>query len=157
MTTNIGNVEYEALLDRFKRALRAGGLKYTKQREVLLKTLYNNAEHFSPEDLYKKIDSEYPNLKLGIATVYRTLNMLEQAGMVSSISFGSQGKKYELITRAHHDHIICKNCGKVIAEFEDPVIEKRQLAIAKEYGVELKGHVMQPYGICAECQQKEAK
>ena len=152
----IENIEYDALLERFKRVLRDNGLKYTKQREVLLQTLYNNSEHFTPEQLYLYIKERHPGLNVGIATVYRSLNLLEESGMVTSISFGAQGKKFELANKPHHDHIICRHCG-VIVEFEDQVIEKRQLTIAKDNGFKLTGHIMQLYGVCSECNKQKIK
>ena len=152
----IENIEYDALLERFKRVLRDNGLKYTKQREVLLQTLYNNSEHFTPEQLYLYIKERYPGLNVGIATVYRSLNLLEESGMVTSISFGAQGKKFELANKPHHDHMICRQCG-VIVEFEDQIIEKRQLAIAKEHEFKLTGHIMQLYGVCGECNKQKIK
>ncbi|WP_086245607.1 Fur family transcriptional regulator [Campylobacter devanensis] len=152
----IENIEYDALLERFKRVLRDNGLKYTKQREVLLQTLYNNSEHFTPEQLYLYIKERHPGLNVGIATVYRSLNLLEESGMVTSISFGVQGKKFELANKPHHDHMICRQCG-VIVEFEDQIIEKRQLAIAKENGFKLTGHIMQLYGVCSECNKQKIK
>lgn len=152
----IENIEYDALLERFKRVLRDNGLKYTKQREVLLQTLYNNSEHFTPEQLYLYIKERYPGLNVGIATVYRSLNLLEESGMVTSISFGAQGKKFELANKPHHDHMICRQCG-VIVEFEDQIIEKRQLVIAKEHGFKLTGHIMQLYGVCGECNKQKIK
>ncbi|MBZ7965509.1 Fur family transcriptional regulator [Campylobacter molothri] len=149
----IENVEYDVLLERFKKILRQGGLKYTKQREILLKTLYHSDTHHTPESLYMEIKQIEPNLNVGIATVYRTLNLLEEAEMVTSISFGSAGKKYELANKPHHDHMICKNCGKII-EFENSIIERQQALIAKEYNFKLTGHLMQLYGICDDCNQK---
>ena len=96
---------------------------------------------------------EYPDLNLGIATVYRTLNLLEEASIVTSLSFGSQGKKFELANKPHHDHMICKACGKII-EFEDATIERKQEQVAKEHKFRLTGHLMQLYGICFECSKK---
>lgn len=151
---SVENLEYDALLERFKHILRENGLKYTKQREILLQTLYHNSDHFTPEQLYLCIKERHPWLNLGIATVYRTLNLLEESQMVTSISFGAQGKKFELATKPHHDHMICKMCGKII-EFEDQTIEKRQANIAKEHGFKLTGHMMQLYGICDSCSKKK--
>ena len=105
---SIINIEYNNLLELFKEILKKNALKYTKQREILLKTLYNHHTHYTPESLYLRIKEEYPDLNLGIATVYRTLNLLEEAGIVTSLSFGSQGKKFELANKPHHDHMICK-------------------------------------------------
>ena len=102
------------------------------------------------------IKERHPGLNVGIATVYRSLNLLEESGMVTSISFGAQGKKFELANKPHHDHMICRQCG-VIVEFEDQIIEKRQLAIAKEHGFKLTGHIMQLYGVCSECNKQKIK
>lgn len=149
----VENLEYDNLLEKFKTLLRTNSLKYTKQREAVLKVLYNNEDHFSPEDLYLLVKENYPKLNVGIATVYRTLNLLEESDMVTSISFGAQGKKYEIATKPHHDHMICRHCNKII-EFEDDTIEKRQKSIAKKHNFKLTGHLMQLYGICSECNKK---
>ncbi len=144
--------EYESLLYKFKDILKHNNLKFTKQREVVLKTLFSNDQHFSPEELYVHIKNEYPSLGVGIATIYRTLNLLEESSMVTSLSFGSSGKKYELGNKPHHDHMICDSCGKII-EFEDEEIEKKQLIIADRHSFKLTGHSMQLYGICKDCQK----
>ena len=151
---DIENMEYDSLLIRFKDILKHNSLKFTKQREVVLKTMYNNDEHFSPESLYMLIKESYPELNVGIATVYRTLNLLEDSDMVTSLSFGSSGKKFELGNKPHHDHMICKMCDEII-EFEDSAIEKRQEEIASKYGFKLTSHLMQLYGICQKCQKKQ--
>ncbi|NLC28344.1 MAG: transcriptional repressor [Campylobacteraceae bacterium] len=146
----IENMEYDNLLIRFKEILRMNNLKFTKQREVVLKTLYNHDEHFTPENLYLLIKEKYPSLNVGIATVYRTLNLLEDSEMVTSITFGAQGKRFELANKPHHDHMICRSCGNII-EFTDSIIEKRQITVAKEHGFKLTNHLMQLYGVCKEC------
>ena len=145
-------VEYEKLLEDFKELLKKNNLKFTIQREVILETLYNSNEHLSPESLYKLIQEKYPKLNTGIATIYRTLTLLEESEIVTSLSFGAQGKKYELGVKEHHDHMICTECGQII-EFVDDEIEKRQQAIAKELGFKMTDHSMQIYGICKKCQK----
>lgn len=154
--SNIVNIEYNRLLELFKNILKENGLKYTKQREILLKCLYNNNTHFSPEHLHSHIKGLYPHLNIGIATVYRTLNLLEDEGMVTSLSFGAQGKKFELANKPHHDHMICKTCGKII-EFQNSNIEQTQVEIAQENNFRLTGHLMQLYGICQECDNEGTK
>ena len=146
-------VEYEKLLSDFKALLKEKALKFTNQREKILETLYYSQEHLTPEALHQLIKEKYPELNAGIATVYRTLAMLEENDIVSSLSFGAQGKKYELGAKDHHDHMICTQCGE-ITEFVDEEIEKRQERIAKEFGFAMKDHSMQIYGICKKCQQK---
>ncbi|WP_457747044.1 Fur family transcriptional regulator [Sulfurimonas sp.] len=150
---NDRTVEYEQLLNDFKQLLKKNNLKFTIQREVILETLYNSDEHLTPEALHHLIQEQYPELKTGIATVYRTLSLLEDSNVVTSLSFGAQGKKYELGAKEHHDHLICTECGE-ITEFVDEEIEKRQHAITAELGFKMSDHSMQIYGICKKCQTK---
>jgi len=150
---NEKNLKYDELLDIFKNLLKDNSLKFTIQREVILQTLYNAQEHLTPEALHKLIQAQYPKLKVGIATVYRTLSLLEESDIVRSLSFGSQGKKYELGAKEHHDHMICTACGS-ITEFVDEEIEDRQQKIAQELGFKMSDHSMQIYGICKKCQTK---
>ncbi len=150
------NIEYDHLIEEFKNVLRKNLLKFTKQREIILQTLYNFPNHFSPEELYTLINSNHPKLNIGIATIYRTLNLLEDSGIVTSLSFGLAGKKFELANKPHHDHLICKKCGLII-EFEDKEIEQKQEKIAITNGFKLTGHIMQLYGICSNCQNKKSE
>jgi Fur family ferric uptake transcriptional regulator len=147
-------IEYEKLLSYFKALLKKNDLKFTQQRELILDTLYNLDDHTTPEELYNIIQANHPDIKIGIATVYRTLQLLEDHDIVTSISFGTQGKKYELGAKAHHDHMICTRCGTII-EFVDEEIEKRQHLIAEELGFKMQDHSMQIYGICKQCQTKQ--
>ena len=153
LTTNFNDrtIEYEQLLSDFKTLLKKNSLKFTIQREVILETLYNSDEHLTPESLHHLIQEKFPDLKTGIATVYRTLSLLEDSNMVTSLSFGAQGKKYELGAKHHHDHLICTECGS-ITEFVDEQIEDRQHHIANELGFAMSDHSMQIYGICKNCQ-----
>jgi Fur family transcriptional regulator, ferric uptake regulator len=150
---NDKTVKYEQLLNDFKTLLKKNSLKFTIQREVILETLYNSDEHLTPESLHHLIQDKFPELNTGIATVYRTLSLLEDSNIVTSLSFGAQGKKYELGAKEHHDHMICTQCGD-IAEFVDEEIEKRQHKIADELGFKMSDHSMQIYGVCKNCQKK---
>ncbi|MEA2018592.1 MAG: transcriptional repressor [Campylobacterota bacterium] len=125
-------------------------MKYTEQRAVILQILLNIDEHLNAEEINDIIKKEYPEQNIGIATIYRTLNFLEEVELISSISFGKDGKRYEGNSDEHHDHIICTSCGKIV-EFYDDQIEKRQDDIALENGFEITSHTMQIFGICEEC------
>lgn len=149
-------VEYNKLLSDFKQLLKANGLKFTIQREVILEMLYNSDEHLTPEGLHHLIQQKHPELGTGIATVYRTLSLLEDSDMVTSLSFGAQGKKYELGAKDHHDHVICTQCGN-ITEFVDEQIESRQKEITESLGFVMQEHSMQIYGICKNCQDNPKK
>ena len=145
-------IEYEKLLEEFKALLKKNGEKFTIQREVILETLYNSDEHLTPEALHQLIQKQHPELKTGIATIYRTLSRLEESDIVTSLSFGVQGKKYELGAKDHHDHMICTECGE-ITEFVDEAIEERQQKIAEKFGFKMTDHSMKIYGLCRNCQQ----
>jgi len=149
----ITTISYQDVLESFKKLLKNNNLKYTTQRELILQIIYDNNGHFTPEDIYNLIKKSYPEVKLGIATVYRTLTLLEDASIVSSISFGTQGKKYEFGLKEHHDHLVCLECGG-IEEFFDDTIEKQQEAIAKKFNFKMTNHVMKITGICEACQAK---
>jgi Fur family transcriptional regulator, ferric uptake regulator len=144
---------YSELLKNFKVLLKENGLKFTSQREDILRALYDAREHLSPEALHTVISKTVPDSNIGIATIYRTLVLLEDSNFITSIPFGQQGKKYELANKEHHDHMICTECGKII-EFIDEQIEQRQQAIAKKHNFKMTYHSMQIYGICEECQKK---
>ena len=143
-------IEYQQLLKNFKKLLKDNNLKFTIQREIILETLYSSDAHLTPEELHQLIKDNYPDLKVGIATIYRTLSLLEESSIVTSISLDSQAKKYELSAKHHHDHLICIRCG-TITEFVDEEIEKRQHIIAKKLGFAMSDHSMQIYGLCKKC------
>lgn len=144
-------IAYPLLLEKFQTILKENTLKFTKQRELVLKFLYENDGHFTPEDIYTLLKQQYPDINIGIATVYRTLSLLETSEIASSISFGVQGKKYELGLKKHHDHLICTKCGKII-EFFDDIIEERQEVIAKQFNFQMTDHTMKIVGLCENCQ-----
>ncbi len=146
-------ITYPLLLEKFKTLLKENSLKFTKQRELLLKFLYENKGHFTPEDIYMLLKKQNPDINIGIATIYRTLSLLEESGIASSISFGAQGKKYELGLKQHHDHLICTVCGE-ITEFFDETIEEQQEMIAKKFNFTMTDHSMKIIGLCENCKRK---
>lgn len=146
-------ITYVKLLEKFKILLKTNTLKFTKQRELILKFLYEHDNHYTPEDIYMLLKKEYPEINIGIATVYRTLTLLEESGIASSISFGVHGKKYELGLKKHHDHLICTQCGEII-EFYDDTIEERQKEIAKQFNFQMTDHTMKIVGLCENCQKQ---
>jgi len=146
-------ITYPLLLEKFKTLLKENSLKFTKQRELLLKFLYENKGHFTPEEMYMLLKKQNPGINIGIATIYRTLSLLEESGIASSISFGAQGKKYELGLKQHHDHLICTVCGE-ITEFFDETIEEQQEMIAKKFNFTMTDHSMKIIGQCENCKRK---
>lgn len=128
-------------------------LKITPQRKIILETILNQKEHLSSEELYLKVKKK--DSSVGQATVYRTLKLLVEAGIVEPLDFADGVTRYEAsYGKEHHDHIICTACNRNI-EILDPTIEKRQEQIAKEHGFILCSHKMYLYGICEECRNKK--
>ncbi|ADG94097.1 ferric uptake regulator, Fur family [Arcobacter nitrofigilis DSM 7299] len=145
------NEEFEDIKDELKKIVKQKGLKYTEQREIVLEVLLNAKGHLTAEEIYNEVKNANPDSNIGIATVYRSLSFLEEVHLITSITFGTDGKKYESNTKNHHDHLICVSCGKIV-EFMDEEIEKRQTKVAKENGFVITNHVMQLLGKCSDCQ-----
>lgn len=148
---NANGNEVDLLLEELKQIVKQRGLKHSNQREQIVRVLFEAKNHLTPEEIYNEVKKI--NSSIGLATVYRTLSFLEKEDFVKSISFGSEGKKYELNRGEHHDHMICIKCGKII-EFFNEELEHLQEDIAQKYGFKLLSHQMNMYGICKECQQK---
>lgn len=138
------------VIDKLKDIIKQKGLKYTKQREIILETILDSNKHLSAEELYNLIQEKYPEEKIGIATVYRAVSFLEESKLISSISLDKDTKKFETNFKEHHDHLICIKCNKII-EFANDTIEREQEKIAKNNGFELLEHDMYLYGVCKDC------
>ena len=139
------------VIERLKEIIKQKGLKYTKQREIILETILDSNKHLSAEELYNLIQEKHPEEKIGIATVYRAVSFLEKSNLISSISLDKDTKKFETNFKEHHDHLICIKCNKIV-EFINHKIEKEQEEIAKNQGFKLLTHDMYLYGICKDCQ-----
>lgn len=122
----------------------AKGLRMTGQRKTIAEVLEDADDHPDVEDLYIRASSLDPNIS--IATVYRTVKLFEEAGILDKLEFGDGRARYEDADRDHHDHLIDLHSGEVI-EFVDAEIEALQERIAKKLGYELKGHRLELYGV----------
>ena len=142
----------EDIIAQLKEIIRQKGLKYTKQREIIFETILDSNEHLNAEEVYNSIRTKYPDVNIGIATVYRALVFLEEADLISSVSLNKDGKKFETNFKNHHDHLICVRCNKIV-EFHDDEIEQRQEIAAVEKGFSLVSHTMNLYGVCKDCQK----
>ncbi|MBQ4494724.1 MAG: transcriptional repressor [Selenomonadaceae bacterium] len=138
--------------------LSAGGYKTTPQREEILKIFVENPElhHMSAEDVYsilREKDSE-----IGLATVYRALDLLSELGILMRVDFGDGCARYELNTTDpkvhHHHHLICLKCKKVI-EFEEDLLDELEADIANKSGFQILNHEVKFFGYCSDCRAKE--
>lgn len=126
--------------------LKKAGLKVTSPRMKILEILKNpDFQHVSAEDVYRVLLEK--NEEIGLATVYRVLNQFDDAGIVTRHHFEGGRSVFELSAKDHHDHLVCLTCGRVI-EFEDDVIEQRQLDVAEANNITLTNHSLYLYGEC---------
>lgn len=122
----------------------AKGLRMTDQRRVIARVLERSDDHPDVEELFARAVEVDP--KISIATVYRTVKLFEEAGILDKLEFGDGRARYEDAERDHHDHLIDMNSGEVI-EFVDAEIEALQEKIAEKLGYQLKGHRLELYGV----------
>ena len=120
------------------------GLRMTGQRRTIAGVLEDADDHPDVEELYARASAL--DSAISIATVYRTVKLFEEAGILERVEFGDGRARYEDAERDHHDHLIDLNSGEVI-EFVDPDIEALQEKIAAKLGYQLKGHKLELYGV----------
>ena len=122
----------------------SAGLRMTAQRRIIAKTLQNSSDHPDVEQLYSRAVIKDPGIS--IATVYRTVKLFEEAGILERVEFNDGRSRYEDAERDHHDHLIDLQTGEIL-EFFDNEIEKLQEKISQEFGYKLLGHKLELYGI----------
>ncbi|MEL7093661.1 MAG: Fur family transcriptional regulator [Pseudomonadota bacterium] len=122
----------------------AKGLRMTQPRRVIAQVLEDSDDHPDVEELYNRASAV--DSGISIATVYRTVKLFEEAGILDKLEFGDGRARYEDAEREHHDHLIDMNSGEVI-EFVDAEIEALQEKIAEKLGYELRGHRLELYGV----------
>ncbi len=120
------------------------GMKMTEQRRVIARVISDSHDHPDVEEVYNRASKIDP--KISIATVYRTVRLFEEAGIIEKHDFGDGRARYEEITETHHDHLIDLKSGKVV-EFFNEEIEKLQRLVAKELGYELVDHRLELYAV----------
>lgn len=130
--------------NRLERLCIEKGMRMTEQRRVIARVLSEAADHPDVEQLHQRAAGIDP--KISIATVYRTVRLFEEAGILARHDFGDGRARYEEATEDHHDHLIDIQSGRVI-EFQNDDIESLQRRVAKELGYRLVGHRLELYGV----------
>ena len=131
-------------MDRIEKQCIEKGMRMTDQRRVVARVLSSAEDHPDVEELYHRAAAVDPNISL--ATVYRTVRLFEEAGVVERHDFGDGRSRYEEAGSDHHDHLINIKTGAVI-EFFDEEIEKMKEALAQKLGYKLVGHKLELYGV----------
>lgn len=134
------------ILEKF---IKEKGLRYTPQREEILKAFLSVERHLSADELHKIVTKNNPGI--GYVTVYRTMKLLEEAGLCNEVDFGDGISRFEhRYGHEHHDHLICVKCGSYI-EVVKPKIEELQDKLAREKHFTPLRHKLQIFGICSKC------
>ena len=120
------------------------GVKLTDQRKIIAKVMSESSDHPDVDELYKRVSKI--DLKISIATVYRTVKLFEEFGILTKHEFKGGKARYEELNESHHDHLIDVKTGEII-EFVDDEIEKLQKKVAEKYGYELVDHKLELYGV----------
>ncbi|WP_432665297.1 Fur family transcriptional regulator [Wukongibacter baidiensis] len=139
-------------VDKLRDVLKEKGYKLTPQRRAILNTIINyQGHHLSSEEVYDFVKKDCP--EIGLATVYRTLQLLDDLEIISKISFDDGCARYELNVHGddhQHHHVICTKCGEVL-EVEVDLLEHLEDEIEKNYGFEIRDHKVKFFGLCSKC------
>lgn len=142
------------LTDRSVTAeLRRHGYKLTHQRRAVIGTIIASRDHLTPARIYEKVSREHPDI--GIVTVYRTLELLSRLGLICELHAGGACPTYTASNPAHHHHLICSECGRVV-NFMGHNLEPLENRLARESGFRIESHVLEFMGVCADCQKTGA-
>ena len=137
-------------VDTIEQKCLAKGVKLTEQRKIIAKIIseskseYGESDHPNVDELYSRVSKVDP--KISIATVYRTVKLFEEAGILTKHDFKGGKARYEAMIESHHDHLIDIKTGEII-EFVDDEIEKLQKKVAEKYGYKLVDHKLELYGV----------
>ena len=147
--------------EKFKEMLKEKGLKVTNQRLLVLQVLAEHGdEHMTAEDIFELVKEGYP--EIGLATIYRTVQLLLDMQLVDRIMLDDGCVRYEIGDfldeqeghRHHHHHLICTECGSVSA-FRDDLLEDLEAYIEKETGFQVTDHELKFYGVCKKCREEK--
>jgi Fur family ferric uptake transcriptional regulator len=132
------------------RALKAAGYKITGPRQTILEILEQGDGHMTAAELLAAVEARDPSI--GRASVFRTLDLMVKIGLLWPSVQGGSTVHYMLMPNGHHHHIICTRCEKRI-EFEDCRLGELIAALEEQYGIQIEGHLLELYGVCADCKK----
>ncbi len=138
------------------------GIRLTSPRKIIVKLLHDTDAHLSAEEIFMR--AHVLNSSIGLTTVYRTLELLVQIGVVQKFDFGDKKARYELTDRSnvkgHHHHLVCMGC-KTIIDYSDYIkdeldmVQKAEAGLAKKHRFQIMGHIIRFYGMCENCRSQK--
>lgn len=133
--------------DRLTARLRNAGYKLTPPRRAVLEVIQQEGEHLNPNEILRQAQAIHP--QTGRATVYRTLELLTELGIVRPIYVGEHGPTYIRAEGGHH-HLVCSQCGAIV-DFDQCVADGMERELEVKFGFEIRSHLLEFYGICQSC------
>lgn len=145
-------MDHTASEARFREFLASRSFRMTPERQVILGEALKVQGHFTADDFYIRLRQQHPTVSR--ATMYRTLDLLVESGLVGRLDLGGSRAFYEYFYgREHHDHLICVGCGSIM-EFVEPAIEELQVKVCHAFRFEMQTHSHKIFGRCEECQTR---
>jgi Fur family ferric uptake transcriptional regulator len=139
----------------FRNFLTSRDLKFTPERYIILKEVFQRHDHFEAEDLLSSIKKK--GGRASRATIYRTLELLVQCGLLEMVDLGGNSHHYEhVLGHQHHDHLVCEKCGRII-EFTHRRLEKLKEKVCHEMDFDGRFHTLKIFGICGRCRQNSKR
>lgn len=142
-------------IEKLKEQLKIKGYKLTPQRRAVVNiVLENKGNHLTAEEMYDLVKKDCP--EIGLATIYRTVQLLEEIGILCKINLDDGCNRYELIDSEemhHHHHLICRKCGKVV-EVEEDLLDTIEKNVEDKYKFKIENHSVKFLGVCNECLEK---
>lgn len=135
-------------VSHLSKALQASGYRVTRARQAIFRALVESGGHVSADDIVASVHREEPSV--GRMTVYRTLDLLRQLGLVQPVYQGTGAAHYVLMDDGHHHHLVCSNCDRVV-EFDECMAQEMGKLLGERFEFEIQGHLLEFYGLCAEC------
>lgn len=146
----------ETAHEHFSRFLAGKSLRYTAERQAVVGAVFEKHRHFEADDLLVWARAHHP--RVSRATIYRTLELLVNAGLVRQMTFGDKSAQHyeQVLGIPHHDHLICLSCGRVQEVFSAD-LEREQDALCERHGFEVHHHNLEVFGLCRRCGAAGAK
>ncbi len=149
---SLAKAEARAHLERFRRWLRDHNQPLTRQREQVAEEVFTAGGHVSVEELRGRLEAR--GARVGLATIYRTMDTLVTSGLVRGQDFGEGFRRFEPVgPRSGHEHLVCDRCGRMI-EFNSERLERMLQLLADEQGFQPDRHRVEVHGVCRECRRR---
>lgn len=136
-------------IDKYIQQLKKFNIRMTNQRYAILEYLLLKGNHPTANEIYEYLKNDFPNMS--VATIYNNINFFKKAGIVTELPFADGSSRFDL-TKTHHYHVICANCGKV-EDFDYPNFEEAERIAEKQTHFKVINHSFKVTGICLECQE----